>query len=168
MCNRLLRTVGFVLLFASSINADTRSIGPAGINSAGLGLTGAGVRIGQFEPGRPGDAGNGDDAAHRNSTTNPADVFIMNNSGNPLANAEVASHAQEVAGVMISTSMVDGTGIDDDGDPLANGIAPTGVRANDFFTMEGAMATAVLRCGHVFSTIHMPTPGYQREHGTPK
>ncbi len=41
-------------------------------------------------------------------------------------------------------------------------------RANDFFTMAGAMATAVLRCGHVFSTIHMPTPGYQREHGTPK
>ena len=30
------------------------------------------------------------------------------------------------------------------------------------------MATAVPRCGHVFSTIHMPTPEYQREHGTPK
>ncbi len=29
------------------------------------------------------------------------------------------------------------------------------------------MATAVLRCGHVFSTIHMPTLEYQREHGTP-
>ena len=29
------------------------------------------------------------------------------------------------------------------------------------------MATAVLRCGHVFSTIHMLTPEYQREHGTP-
>ncbi len=30
------------------------------------------------------------------------------------------------------------------------------------------MATAVLRCGHVFSTIHMLTSEYQREHGTPK
>ena len=30
------------------------------------------------------------------------------------------------------------------------------------------MATAVLSCGHVFSTIFMPTPEYQREHGTPK
>ena len=30
------------------------------------------------------------------------------------------------------------------------------------------MATAVLRCGHVFSTIHLPTPEYQCEHGTPK
>lgn len=119
--------IGFVLLFVHMTFADSYSIGPNGINSAGLGLTGSGVRIGQVEPGRPGDAGNGDDAAHRNSTTNPFDVFIMNNPGNPTANAEVTDHAQEVAGVMISTSTVDGTGVDDDGDPLANGIAPTGV-----------------------------------------
>ena len=54
---------------------------------------------------------------------------------------------------------------------------------------EGAMATVVLRCGHASlesrpergtpqfrpatcghacSAIHMPTPEYQREHGTPK
>ena len=33
---------------------------------------------------------------------------------------------------------------------------------------EGAMLTAVLRCGHACSEIHMPTPEYQREHGTPK
>jgi hypothetical protein len=81
--------------------ADSYSIGPKGINSAGLGLTGAGVRIGQVERGRPGDAGNGDDAAHRNSTTNPLDVFIQNIPGDPPANAEVGAHAQEVAGVMI-------------------------------------------------------------------
>ena len=74
--------IGFVLLFASMAFADSYSIGPNGINSAGLGLTGAGVRIGQVEQGRPGDADNGDDAAHRNSTTNPADVFIQNNPGN--------------------------------------------------------------------------------------
>ena len=28
------------------------------------------------------------------------------------------------------------------------------------------MATAVLRYGHARSVIHMPTPEYQREHGT--
>ena len=28
------------------------------------------------------------------------------------------------------------------------------------------MATAVLRCGHACSAIHMPTPEYQREHAT--
>ncbi len=127
MCDRLLKTTGFVLLFASTIHADSRSIGPAGINSAGLGLTGAGVRIGQVEQGRPGDADNGDNAANRNSTTNPFDVFIQNNTGDPPANAEGRPHAQQVAGVMISTSMEDGTGTDEDGNELENGISPTGV-----------------------------------------
>ncbi len=32
--------------------------------------------------------------------------------------------------------------------------------------IKGAMATAVLRSGHVFATFHMPTPEYQRGHGT--
>jgi hypothetical protein len=56
--------------------------------SAGLGLTGVGVRIGQVERGRPGDADNGDTAGNRNSTTNPFDVFIQNNPGNPMPDAE--------------------------------------------------------------------------------
>jgi subtilisin family serine protease len=119
--------IGFVMLFYRMALADSYSIGPKGINSAGLGLTGAGVRIGQVEQGRPGDAGNGDTAGNRNSTTNPFDVFIQNNPGNPMPDAEVRPHAQEVAGVMISTSMEDGTGVDDDGDMLDNDIAPTGV-----------------------------------------
>jgi hypothetical protein len=119
--------IGYTFVFAGTSLADSYSIGPNGINSAGLGLTGAGVRIGQVEQGRPGDVGNGDDAAHRNSTTNPLDVFIQNIPGDPAPNAEVSDHAQEVAGVMISTSAVDGTGIDGNGDPIANGIAPTGV-----------------------------------------
>lgn len=120
--------IGLVLLFAKMASADSYSVGPNGINSVGLGLTGAGVRIGQVEQGRPGDADNGDDAAHRNSTTNPADVFVQNNPGNPPSNtADVRPHAQEVAGVMISTDTTDGSGTDAQGHPLANGIAPTGV-----------------------------------------
>jgi hypothetical protein len=120
--------IGFMLLLASMTFADSNTIGPNGINSAGLGLTGAGVRIGQVERGRPGDADVGDDLAHHNTTTNPAGVFIQNIPGNaPPNTADVRPHAQEVAGVMISTSTVDGTGTDAEGHPLANGIAPTGV-----------------------------------------
>jgi hypothetical protein len=134
MCRQSLRTSALILLLASSIHADTRSIGPAGINSAGLGLTGAGVRIGQVEPGRPGDADVGDNLAHRNTTTNPAGVFIQNIPGNAPPNTDdVHGHAQEVAGVMISTSVVDSSINDAPFDPehpelfTINGIFPTGV-----------------------------------------
>jgi hypothetical protein len=155
--------IGFVLLFARTTFADSYSIGPNGINSAGLGLTGSGVRIGQVEPGRPGDAGNGDDAAHRNSTTNPFDVFIQNNPGNPPANAEVTNHAQEVAGVMISTSTVDGAGVDENGDPIANGIAPTGVATgaslySSAYVTEGTnpgYEDAILTFQHIASIPNM-------------
>ena len=98
MCHQFLRMSALTLLLTSSIHADTRSIGPDGINSDGLGLTGAGVVVGQVEPGRPGDVDNGDDAAHRNSKVNPTDVFIQNYPANPTANAEVSEHATEVAG----------------------------------------------------------------------
>ena len=73
MYRQLLRTSVLILLLASSIHADTRSIGPDGINTDGLGLTGAGVVVGQVEEGRPGDVDNGDNAANRNSKVNPAD-----------------------------------------------------------------------------------------------
>ena len=73
----------FLMLLASAVRADTVSIGPNGINSVGLGLTGAGVVIGQVEQGRPGDTNNGDNAANSNTTTGPADVFEQANPGNP-------------------------------------------------------------------------------------
>ncbi|MCI0333494.1 MAG: S8 family serine peptidase [Planctomycetes bacterium] len=102
--------------------ADSVTIGPRGINSAGLGLTGSGVVIGQVEQGRPGSLEAGDDLAHRNTTIEPADVFIKNNPGNPAPNSsDVRPHSEEVAGVMISTDMTDGAG------EFMNGIAPTGV-----------------------------------------
>lgn len=133
MYRRLLITTTVTLLLASSINADTRSIGPEGINSDGLGLTGAGVVIGQVERLRPGDVDNGDNAANRNSIVGPADVFIQNNPANPAANAQVGEHATEVAGVIISTATADDTPNDPNFDSAhpelftTNGIVPRGV-----------------------------------------
>jgi len=124
--------VAFILVLnlISVALADTYTIGPNGINSTGLldfdgmPLTGVGAVIGQVEQGRPGDADVGDDADHRNTTTNPAGVFIQDNPGNPTPNtADVREHAQEVAGVMISTDTEDG----DSPPEVDNDIAPTGV-----------------------------------------
>ena len=119
--------LALVVSLVSTIQADTASIGPNGINSAGLGLTGAGIVIGQVEIGRPGDTDVGDDAAKSNTTTDPAGVFEMSGPGNPPDDNEVSRHPQEVAGVMISTDATDGVGLDIHGNQLANGIAPTGV-----------------------------------------
>jgi hypothetical protein len=43
-------------LVSSTSRADDVTAGPKGINSRGLGLTGASVNIGQVELGRPGEA----------------------------------------------------------------------------------------------------------------
>jgi hypothetical protein len=125
----------FAIVFSTGgvVLADTVTIGPNGINSAGLSnangqlLTGAGIAIGQVEPLRPGDVDVGDDPANCNTTTNPAGVFIQDHTTAPFANILISPHAQEVAGVMISTDATDGVGLDIDGNQLANGIAPTGV-----------------------------------------
>lgn len=133
MCKLSLRTTVLSLLLVSFANADSVSIGPDGINSTGLGLTGAGVVVGQVEEGRPGDIDNGDNAANRNSKVNPADVFIQNNPANPTASAEVTEHATEVAGVIISTATDDDTPNDapfDSNNPqlfTTNTIVPRGV-----------------------------------------
>jgi hypothetical protein len=116
----LLCIVAQAVHFAGSLFADSYTIGPKGINSAGLPVTGAGVAIGLVEPGRAGDAQAGDDLAHRNTFMDLADVFIRDDPGNPPPNTlDVKAHAQEVAGVMISTDASDGS--------VANGISPIGV-----------------------------------------
>jgi len=137
------------ILMASSTLADTITVGPNGINSAGLldfdgmPLTGAGVVIGQVEPGRPGDADVGDDLAHRNTTTNAADVYVQDIAGDPPPNANVSDHAQEVAGVMISTDVTDGTSPPE----IVNGIAPTGV-ATGASLFSSAYVTAGINPGY--------------------
>ena len=115
------------LVLAASAQASTDTIGPNGINSVALGLTGAGVVIGQVEQARPGDVDIGDDPNHSNTTTDPAGVFEQDNPGVPPDDDEVRNHAQEVAGVIISSDATDGVGVDIHGNPLTNGIAPTGV-----------------------------------------
>jgi hypothetical protein len=141
-----------VFLLANLALADSYSIGPNGINSVGLvdfdgtPLTGAGVVIGQVEPGRPGDADVGDDLAHRNTTTNPAGVFIQNNPDDPPPNTNVSDHAQEVAGVMISTDATDGNSPPDDPNVI-NGIAPTGL-ATGAALFSSAYVTAGINPGY--------------------
>jgi hypothetical protein len=124
------------LLFTSFAFADSNTIGPNGINSAGLPVTGAGVAIGLVEPGRAGDAQAGDDLAHRNTFTDLADVFIRDDPGNPTPNTvDVKAHAQEVAGVMISTDASDGS--------IANGISPIGVAPGALLYSSGYVTEGV-------------------------
>ncbi len=80
--------------------ADDPSTDPNGINSQGLGLTGAGIGIGQVEPGRPGKPGF-DNAANSHPKVTPTGVYLRN--GAAVANANTGNHAEQVAGVMIST-----------------------------------------------------------------
>ena len=91
---------GLLLLWGSSALALPISVGVNGINAKGLGLTGAGIGIGQVEVGRPGKPGF-DNAANSHPNVNPAGVFLRD--GAAIANANTDNHAEQVAGVMIST-----------------------------------------------------------------
>lgn len=97
-----------VALSAAIAYASNDSIGPNGINSAGLTnavgapLDGSGVRIGQVEQLRPGQPGF-DFLSNSNSTITPSGIYRIN--GPATANADIGDgHALRVAGVMISTS----------------------------------------------------------------
>ena len=137
-CVRVVFVAASAVLLAASAQGSTNSIGPNGINSAGLGLTGAGVVIGQVEQGRPGDVDIGDDPNHSNTTTNPAGVFEQNDPGVPPDDDEVSNHSQEVAGVMISTDATD---------PNMVGDAPIGVATGASLFSSAYITTGV-------------TPGY--------
>ncbi len=92
--------------FSTSIpvQASLDTIGPNGINSAGLmglggmPLTGAGIGIGQVEIGRPGRRvadGGPDDAAHSDVSIVPAGVFL-GNVADTVPNTHTDPHAQWV------------------------------------------------------------------------
>ena len=113
--------IGFVPLvtffLTGYVSASVDSIGPNGINSNGLTaggmLTGAGIGIGQVELSRPGKRvadGGFDSPANANSSINPTDVFIRTTGGISIANMNISDHAEQVAGVMISTSTTDPDG----------------------------------------------------------
>ena len=110
-----LRTVGIVVavitcLSASKVFASMDSTGANGINSSGLAFTGDGIGIGQVEGSRSG-LPSFDMAANSNPDTNPSGVFVQN--GAATADMNIDSHAQQVAGIMISNDTTDS---DTDGD----------------------------------------------------
>ncbi len=121
----------YVALMAGSALASKRTIGPDGINSAGLSdfngvpLNGAGIDIGQVELFRPGDPNFDTDDTLFNSFVNPAGVYFREGStpgfaatlDDPMGN-EIDPHAVQVAGVMIS-SVISAPNTND-----AEGVAP--------------------------------------------
>ena len=101
---RLLLVSVFAFSFCSYAFADQESIGPDGIKSKATGLTGAGVLIGQVEPGRPGQP-SVDDDMYTHEQTQPFAVYAGNGLDNPdsgLVQGAIGAHATEVAGVMIA------------------------------------------------------------------
>ncbi len=126
---QLASVVLVALVLAGSVHASSVTIGPDGINSNGLtlvsgtALTGAGIGIGQVELERPGKRladGGFDNAVNSNMYIVPADVFVRTTGGAGIANMNTSPHAQQVAGVIISTDTTDPDGAG----PL---VAPTGV-----------------------------------------
>jgi Subtilase family len=109
MVRSLLAGFVFVWLFPTlTTNAlgSADSIGPNGINSAGLlgadgqPLTGAGVSIGQVETARPGKP-SFDSAANSNAATVPNLLFLQADPATP--DVRIDAHAEQVAGTIIST-----------------------------------------------------------------
>lgn len=85
----------------SNVAASESSVGTIGINSAVTNLTGANIGIGQIEESRPGQNGF-DPPGKRHSFVNPTEIFRLTGSPN-LDDAD--SHGQEVAGVMIASTL---------------------------------------------------------------
>ncbi len=104
----LLAITGYVRVSHASIITN----GPNGINSTGLGLTGAGVAIGQVEierPGLPSSPGNTRDAAiYTNDAVQPTKAFKKDKDVELAPtdfddDVDKNDHAEQVAGIMIST-----------------------------------------------------------------
>jgi hypothetical protein len=142
---------GIVALIAivmpAKIYASQDTIGPNGINSVGLTtkngvlLTGFGASIGQVELNRPGKRApsGSDDAAHSNATIDPTSVFLHGNPGFPPANMNINNHAEQVAGILISTDATR-TGVATEADLYASAIV--GDAGADFQAAESAQLIA--------------------------
>lgn len=107
----------FILLLLSqqTVFGSQNSIGPNGIHSSVLSLTGAGVDVGQLELGRPGDPNFDTMMSLFNDLVEPDEVFNrtgVNFQATPDLSSEITAHATDVAGIIISS------------DPVATGVAP--------------------------------------------
>lgn len=114
-----LGTIASAILIMNEALGDSQTIGPHGIDSAGLvdfngaPLAGTGVSIGQVESRRPGKPGL-DNNSNANFGTIPEEVFLLDDRVPPTANSidEIydgsppIAHATWVAGVMIGTDVV--------------------------------------------------------------
>jgi hypothetical protein len=96
--------IAVLLLFywgnTRNVVASTDTIGPNGINSAGLGLIGNGVLIGQVEPFRPGKPGYDMGANCCDSTVVPSDVFVHDRQA--LMDERIDDYSLAVVGIFIS------------------------------------------------------------------
>lgn len=99
----LAAAIGIVLYFTSAGISSQDSIGPNGIESAGLGLDGSGITVGQVEGDRPGKY-------EFDTATNccspfivPLDVFVIDQSGPMIRDKDIGNHPMWVAGVIISS-----------------------------------------------------------------
>ena len=170
-CERIVKPAGIVcsLLLVGVAAASQDSIGPNGINSAGLlgadgqPLTGEGVGIGQVEFQRPGDADVGDDLTHRNTTVDPEAVWERDQPNPPPADPPAnsnpiniqGSHAEWVAGVMISTHPIS-TGVAPEALLYAAGYKPTGFDADpEAASMGQLIATRMTPTGGRVHAINM-------------
>ncbi|MEX2308111.1 MAG: S8 family serine peptidase [Pirellulales bacterium] len=127
-----------LVVIAVRVYASTDTIGPNGINSAGLRdfngapLNGAGIAIAELNEDRPGDPDFDTMDSLFHSLTNPEEVFFRD-AGPPLSfdatadeSMEIGEHAVWVAGLMISTDAT-ATGVATGADLYAagdNGTAP--------------------------------------------
>lgn len=131
-----------VLVFGS---ADT--IGPYGINSAILNLTGSGISIGQVEDNRPGLPAF--DGASSHSSVVPAAIFeVTTGQGGLTPGTNTLNHAEQVAGIMISS------------DSTANGMAPgaslySSAHLTNVLTTTAAFNHTMLTIQHIATQPNM-------------
>ncbi len=154
MKNAIFAGVAVLLLVHSSQNAwsDVISAGPFGIDAIGLGLTGAGVGVGQVEPRRTGNPSFDGNAALHNDDVDPNDTFFVDlslgtPSFTPTANAgfQLDSHSIQVAGNIISTATGAGS---------TRGVAPgAGLFSSAIGLVGDPQEVASLAIQHIVSQI---------------
>jgi hypothetical protein len=95
------RLAALLLAIPWAALADERSTGPVGIDSAALGLTGAGIAIGMVDQLRPGLPGF-DNADHSHEHVRPRGVFVRDAAA--TANSDAGGRATQIAGILMGNA----------------------------------------------------------------